>query len=118
MTLDELALRYRQWADTELAYLDRMREATGDPRGAFHAERVALRRSVAWIESAANVPTDERLIDGGTRRLRSWETRETGRELADALQASRDEQARGDDGCAPCPDETAVLAGVRAGLQW
>lgn len=87
MTRDELALRFRQWADSEIGYLDRMR-ALGDPTGRYAAERTALRRAVAWIESAADVPTDERLIDGGTRRLRSWEDHTVGQQLGAARTAA------------------------------
>lgn len=87
MSKDELALRFRQWADSEIGYLDRMR-ALGDPTGRYAAERTALRRAVAWIECAADVPPDERLIDGGTRRLRSWEDRTIGQQLQDARKAA------------------------------
>lgn len=84
MSTDEIALRFRQWADSELAYLDRTIESMPELRERLGAERAMLRRTVAWIESAAGVPTGERLIDGGTRRLRSWEDRTIGQQLHDA----------------------------------
>lgn len=118
MTQDELALRFRQWVDRELAYLARVTDASGDPHGRNHVERVALRRAVAWIESAADVPMDERLVFGGVRRdhARSWKD---GVMVATARQdAAELEGERADGGCEPCPDELDTLAAMRAGLPW
>lgn len=118
MTQDELALRFRQWVDQELSYIDRMRGAGADPQGRLYAERVALRRAVAWIESAAGVPFDERLVFGGVRRdhARSWQD---GVMVATARQdAAELEGERADGGCEPCPDELDTLAAMRAGLPW
>lgn len=71
-----MSLLFRRWAEDEIGYLDRVIEAFGDPMYRMRAERSMLRRAVAWIESAADVPYDERLTAGGVRRERAyrWQT--------------------------------------------
>ena len=115
MTTDELALRFRQWADAELAFIARQTEAGSDQDGRLRSERVALRRAVAWVESAADVPADERLMSGGVRRdrVRGWRD---GLSVMDANQAAAHQEGLdADDGCAPCPDEQAILPALGAG---
>lgn len=111
MQEDVLALRFRQWADRELAFLTRMLEVEGPAADAYRAERAAIRRCVTWIETAADVPADERLINGGTRRLRHHDHAELGRILeANGSAAVTDDgdMAAIVSGCAPCDDELAA----------
>lgn len=68
MSTDELALRFRQWADAQLAFLERMSEAHPTMADQLRRERAGIRSSVVWVESVAGVPESERLVYGGTRR--------------------------------------------------
>ncbi len=67
MNADELALRFRRWADSELAFIERIIATDPVNADALRQERQGLRRAVAWVECAADVPDDQRLVNGGRR---------------------------------------------------